>query len=273
MLIISELFIYPIKALGGIPVSSALLTERGFQYDRRWMLVDANNHFITQREFPSLAVLKTSITKEGLQVMDKYSGNTFTIPFQPQSIDSIIVQIWEDACKAQPVSVQADEWFSEILSFKCRLVFMPDDSQRNVNSNYAYSNEITGFADAYPFLLIGQSSLDDLNSRLEESLSINRFRPNIVFTGGQPYEEDTLAHFTVNDINFYGVKLCDRCTVTTIDQETAIKGKEPLKTLAAYRMNNNKVYFGQNLVHDGAGMIKAGDTIEVKRRKESLSFV
>jgi uncharacterized protein YcbX len=150
-----------------------------------------------------------------------------------------------------------------MLSVKCRLVYMPDTTKRLVDKNYAAHDEITGFSDGYPFLMIGRSSLDDLNRRLTNSLPINRFRPNIVFTGGSPYEEDLIKEFKINDINFYGAKLCARCTITTVNQDDASKSNEPLKTLAFYRQKNNKIYFGQNLLHKGEGVIRIGDTIEV----------
>src|SRR3954447_3692288 len=204
---ISELFIYPVKSLSGISVSSAIVTERGLQHDRRWMLIDDDNVFISQREFLSLALLQTHITNDGVLVEHKQNHFNFTIPFQPQTNSFIDVVIWNDVCSAQLVSEDADKWFSEILSFPCRLVFMPDETQRKVDTNFAYNNEITSFSDAFPFLLIGQSSMDDLNNRLIEKLPINRFRPNIIFTGGEPYGEDVMEFFIVNNIHFYGVKL------------------------------------------------------------------
>jgi uncharacterized protein YcbX len=149
---------------------------------------------------------------------------------------------------------------------------MPDTERRKVDEQYAFNNEITGFSDAFPLLIIGQSSLDDLNSRLEQPLPINRFRPNIVFTGGQPYEEDTMEHVIVNKIDLYGVKLCARCVITTINQTDAQKGKEPLKTFASYRMKNNNVYFGQNMLHGQTGVIHLGDVIEVVKTKPPVLF-
>lgn len=138
---------------------------------------------------------------------------------------------------------------------------MPDHTHRKVDSRYAHNGEITTFADEYPFLMIGQESLNDLNRRLSESLPMNRFRPNIVFSGGKPYEEDIIHEFTIGNISFRGVKLCARCVVTTIDQETAIKQKEPLKTLAGYRRKGQKILFGQNVIHQGTGHITVGDRL------------
>jgi uncharacterized protein YcbX len=268
MLTVSELHIYPIKSLGGISLNDAGLTDRGIQYDRRWMLVNKNNQFLTQREFPAMALLKVNLTNNGLRVHHKkIAEETLVIPFQPEINEMAMVEIWEDKCEAQFVSNQADEWFSDMLAMHCRLVYMPDVSNRRVNDNYARNKDITSFSDGYPLLMIGQSSLDDLNSRLSEPLPMNRFRPNIVFTGGEPYEEDVMEHFTINGIDFFGVKLSSRCVITTIDQDEAIKAKEPLRTLAAYRTKENNVYFGQNLLYRGEGEIHTGDIIEIKIKK------
>jgi len=262
MLTISQLFIYPIKSLGGIQVNSATLTDRGFEYDRRWMLVDNNNRFLTQREFAQMALLQVALTNGGLKVIHKITRDHLIIPFETTNSEKARVQIWDDYCELEFVSAAADQWFSEKLSALCRLVYMPDNSQRKVEAGcYAINNEITSLSDGYPLLIIGQASLDDLNRRLDVPLPMNRFRPNIVFTGGVPFEEDWLSHFKVNEIDFYGVKLCARCPITTIDQENASKAKEPLKTLATFRMKNNEVYFGQNLLYDGRGTINVGDEI------------
>lgn len=271
MLAISQLFIYPVKSLGGIPVSSAQLTDRGFMYDRRWMLVDDNNRFLSQREQPVMALLQTEITDAGIKVTDKRNtADNCIIPFINKQHEKIKVQVWDDACEAELMSDDLSKWFSAALQINCKLVFMPDDSMRKVDGRYAANNEITSFSDGYPLLLIGQSSLDDLNNRLTEKITIDRFRPNIVFTGGAAYEEDTMAEFDINSINCYGVKQCARCVVTTIEQSNAAKGKEPLKTLAAYRQLNNKIYFGQNVLYKGNGVINIGDAITIKKIKKGL---
>lgn len=269
MLQVSELFVYPVKSLGGISIPKSIVTDRGLRYDRRWMLVDLHSRFMTQRDFPEMALLKVQIKEgKGLTISNKRKGGSIDIPFETDG-ETIPVQVWSDRIKGIVVGRNMDEWFSEMLGKHCRLVYMPEGTKRKVDGRYAINKEITSFSDGYPFLTIGQGSLEDLNSRLAEKLPINRFRPNIVFTGGAPYEEDTLAHFTIRNIHFYGVKLCSRCTITTINQDTLEKGKEPLRTLAAYRMKNNKIYFGQNLVHDGEGTIEVGDEMKVLERKPS----
>jgi uncharacterized protein YcbX len=262
MLRVSQLFVYPIKSLGGIELSSAQITDRGLLYDRRWMLVDANNRFISQREFSQMALLRIAITTDGLLVKHLLLGDEILIPFQPQTEQKGGFAIWDD------VSSEADEWFSKMLNTRCRLVYMPDSSHRIVDPEYVPQTKITSFSDGYPFLLLGQSSLNDLNNRLEKNIPMNRFRPNIVFTGADAFHEDELAHIQINGIDFYGSKLCARCNIPTIDQDTAISAKEPTRTLARYRARNNKIYFGQNLVHTGEGIISIGDIIHVLAIKE-----
>jgi uncharacterized protein YcbX len=259
---LSRIFIYPVKSLGGIELSSAKVTDRGFEYDRRWMLIDDDNLFMSQRTNPGMALLQTELIGDGLKVRHKTSGESFTVPFQTSG-DALEVSIWDDVCRAIAVHPEADAWFSRMLERVCRLVYMPPDSRRPVDPRYATRGEITSFSDAYPFLMLGQASLDDLNARLEEPLPVNRFRPNLVFTGGKPYQEDHMQHFICGGIHFYGVKPCARCAITTINQETAEQGKEPLKTLARYRGNDHKVFFGQNLLHTGEGWLKVGDRLEL----------
>ena len=272
MVSISQLYIYPVKSLGGIAVKDAMVTERGLQNDRRFMLVDENNQFLTQREHQMMALLRTGIEHNELIVYQKHNpAEKLRLPLvpEPTSLTSM-VNVWDDWCEGQYISEEADKWFSKKLNFSCRLVYMPESSRRKVDSVYARNHDITSFSDGYPVLLISQSSLDDLNSRMEEALPMNRFRPNIVITGTHPFEEDTMEQFSINEIDFYGVKLCARCVVTTTNQDTGDTGKEPLKTLAQFRRIDNKVLFGQNVLCDGEGAIRVGDEIKIVKTKPSL---
>jgi uncharacterized protein YcbX len=270
---VSELFIYPIKSLGGIKLDEAVVTDRGFQYDRRWMLIDNNNRFISQRECAKMALLKTNISADYLTVTDSSNNSFIKISLTPEKEEIIQVSVWDDTCTGQLVNDEIDKWFTNTLGRDIRLVYMPDSTKRFTDSKYAPSNSITSFSDAYPFLMIGQSSLDDLNDRLSNKVLINRFRPNIVFTGGAPYHEDVMNGFTINNIQFNGVKLCARCPIITIDQANASIGKEPTKTLASYRAKNNKIYFGQNLVHTGGGTITVGDELSLLSTHNNERFL
>lgn len=266
MLKISGLFVYPIKSLGGISLNKAQVTNRGLDHDRRWMLVDENKRFLSQREIPKMALLDVDINEKGLTVMHREKPEEFiSVPFLFDAKEAAICSIWDDTCLAEFVDHQIDSWFSDMLDTKCRLVYMPVTARRQVDQQYARPDQITSFADAFPVLTIGQASLDELNKRLPKAVPMDRFRPNIVFTGGEPFLEDQMQHFRIGKLNFYGVKPCARCSVITIDQETGIAEKEPLKTLSDYRKKNNKIYFGQNLIHEGEGIIRVNDEIRIEK--------
>jgi len=265
---LSEINIYPIKSLGGISLQNSEVTDRGLKHDRRWLIINNEEKFITQRTHPQLALIKTKINGNKLILGHKTKDiPPLVIPIHHESVEIVLVSIWQDLVEARVVGKYADEWLSDALGVKCRLVYMHDGTQRLVDRAFAADNEIVSFADAYPFMMIGQSSLNDLNSRLKEKLPMNRFRPNFVFKGGNPFDEDKWKMIRIGEIVFNLVKPCSRCVTTTVNQDTAEKNEEPLKTLSTYRSVNNKVYFGQNLLHEGNGIIKVGDEIEILELK------
>lgn len=263
MLTLTEINIYPIKSLGGINLTSSFAGKRGLQYDRRFLLVDENGMFITQRDIAGLALLKLSFTENGFKVLNSIDNSFITIPFESNSDIKIQVQIWDDLCNAVVVDKNLDEWFSDVLKINCSLVYMPDDEKRIVEKKYEPADHIVSFADAYPYLIIGQSSLDDLNKRLEQPIPMNRFRPNFVFSGSNPYEEDAWKNFKIGDVHLKAVKPCARCMITTTDQQTAERSNEPLKTLSLYRKIDGKVMFGMNVVCNKEGIVSIGDKIEL----------
>ena len=268
MLTISGLYIYPIKSLRGISKQSVELTSKGFKYDRQWMLVDQEGQFLSQRILPKMALLQPEETIEGFRIFDiHHQENAIVIPYTVNAAETISVKVWEDSCTAVLVGEAYDQWFSAFLGVPCRLVYMPEEERRLVDPRYAHRNEITTFTDGFPILMIGQSSLDLLNTKIESKVSIDRFRPNVVFTGGGPHKEDNMLDFEINGIQMHGVKLCARCTITTIDTQTAEKQQEPLKTLSFYRKFENKIMFGQNVIHDSTGNIKLGDVVRVLKCK------
>lgn len=262
---IQDIFIYPIKSLGGIRLTEAKVEERGFQFDRRWMLVDPKGVFLTQRTQTQMALLQVELGETGLIVFDKRNPeDTLQIPYNQISDQEIEVEIWDDRVLATSVDPVLDTWFSEKLGMPCHLVIMPESTQRKVSPKYAVNDESVSFADGMPYLILGQESLNDLNSRLEKPVTMDRFRPNIVFSGGQSYVEDSWKKIRIGAVEFQVVKPCARCALTTIDQETGLQGKEPLKTLAGYRTIGNKVYFAQNMVALESGIIRIGDQIIVE---------
>jgi uncharacterized protein len=265
-MVLSEIWVYPIKSLGGIRLSSARVLEKGLEFDRRWMLIDENNIFMTQRVFPSMALLKQSISGSILTItkVDPQKNTLSTIRFDlhaPPKGPTIQSKVWDDEVDVIEVDSTLSKWFSEQLGMVCKLVHFPEHHDRPVDEKYRVDNEHVGLADAYPFLIIGQSSLDDLNLRLKQPVPMNRFRPNFVFTGGEPYDEDTWRNFKIGTNRFVGVKLCGRCVLTTVNQDTGEKGIEPLATLSSYRRKEAKVLFGQNVVAIDHDWVSVGNKI------------
>lgn len=272
---ISGLFVYPIKSLRGISVNQTDLTRTGFEWDRRWMLVDENNRFLSQRECNQLALFTVKMEADVLTIYN-HPKNVVPFSFHVRECSGILkkVTIWEDVCDALQVSAAADAWFSELLERRVQLVYMPDTTQRTVDPDYSVNgNDATSFSDGFPILMIGESSLNELNRRLDHPVGINRFRPNLVFSGGLPHDEDRMLRFSVNSIVFHGVKPCARCVITTLDPETGIGGKEPLRTLSLYRSFEHGIYFGQNVIGPTGGYIKVGDRLEDIKFSNSDNFV
>jgi uncharacterized protein YcbX len=262
--VLSEINIYPIKSLGGISLEKAQLEEKGLQYDRRWMLVDEEGMFITQRKYFELALLEVNIVGGRLVVSHKTSPDlNISFSLNEDTGEHIPVVIWNDTSTGLEVSKAVSEWFSDFLKFNVKLVKMPLVEKRLVDPRYASNDEVVSFADGYPCLLIGQSSLDGLNEKLKDPIRMDRFRPNFVFMGGVPHIEDSFKTFYIGKTLFSAVKPCARCVLITIDQQTGEKGQEPLRTLAGYRTINKKIMFGQNLLHQQSGVIRVGDELKV----------
>ncbi len=275
---ISEINIFPIKSLKGIALDSAVVEARGLQYDRRWMLTTPDGMFFTQREYPKMATIKVEVTKKGLLVSAEQTTGIM-IPFEPHPRQKQEVTIWQSVCPGEAYGDGVNQWFSQVFGTNCQLVYMPDNSRRSVNQRFDRGQDIVSFADGYPLMVLGEASLADLNSRLETHLPMNRFRPNLVVSGSEAFAEDNWTRIRIGDAVFRSTKPCERCVITTVDQAVGgFAGKEPLKTLASYRMSKtviperyeslgvgaNAVLFGQNLIAETPGVtIKAGNVVEV----------
>jgi len=275
---LSEINIYPIKSLGGISLKSSVVENRGLQFDRRWMLVDKENKFLTQREFPKMATVGVEILKNGLGVSS--DGRSLEIPFGIKAEETRIVKIWSSRCRAKIYEKPINDWFSDVLQTNCKLALMPEETTRKVNYFYAVNkDDAVSFADGYPILIANEESLNDLNSRLETSVPMNRFRPNLVVSGADAFEEDGWKQIVIGGVFLHVVKPCGRCVITTIDQISGEKqGTEPLKTLASYRIPKRsvkkKIIFGQNLIAENVGkVINVGDQIEVAATKHKPKFL
>ena len=273
--VLKEIRIYPIKSLGGISLSEAVVEPKGFRYDRRWMLVKPDGTFLTQRENTVMALVEVELTDRHLRVYHRHRpDDVLEIPLEKTTEESLTAYVWDyQAVDSLVVSPEADEWFSRLLGFPCRLVYMPDDSLRPVDPKYAQPDDVVSFADGFPYLVISTDSLDELNRRVEQPLEMIRFRPNLVVEGVLPHDEDTWYHFKIGELTFFGVKPCARCVLTTIDPESGQKGKEPLKTLATYRKLDSKILFGQNVLAATTGLLRVGDPVTIlEQRPARLPF-
>jgi hypothetical protein len=259
-IVVSGLVIYPVKGARGIARSHARAGDRGFALDRRWMLVDEAGVFITQRTFPRLALLETALEADAL-VLRAPGFEPLRLPLVPEGKPEERVEVWSDRCRAIDVGAEAAGYLGAFLGTRCKLVFMPDEVVRRVDGRYAKRKEKVGFADGFPYLLASESSLADLNGRLEVPLPMDRFRPNIIVRGAPAWAEDDWETLAVGSMRFHVLKPCSRCPVTTVDQATGIMGKEPLATMATFRKKHGKVYFAQNMVADAEGEVRVGDAV------------
>lgn len=269
---VSALYFYPIKSCGGISLEVAEIDQRGIRGDRAFMVVDQTGQFVTQRQQPRMALIQPAIREDG--------AITVTAPNMPEI--SIVadntgkrydVKVWRDTCIGVYQGDAIAAWFSTFLGVACRVVHMLENSVRQVDPRYATKEQDqVAFSDGYPFLLINEASLADLNARMQELVPVNRFRPNIVIQGSLPYDEDMWRKISIGQVKFHIVKASTRCPVTTTDQTTAVAGKEPLKTLATYRRAQKGVIFGQNLIHEHKGIIHLGDTVEVVEKATTPNF-
>jgi uncharacterized protein YcbX len=261
-LVLTQLNIYPLKSAAGIPADRWAVDAFGLRYDRRWMLVDETGQFISQRECPRLALLRPTL-QGGLLSVVAPGQAPLQLPLRPSWSATTRVTVWDDPCEAAWLGERAADWFSTALGRCCSLVYMPDEAYRPADPTFAPSGTRVSFADGFPFLMISEESLADLNSRMPKPVPMNRFRPNLVIAGGEAYVEDSLGRFAIGELSFRVVKPCARCVLTTTDQATGRRGREPLRTLATYRRRNGEVLFGQNVVHSGRGILSLGDHLEL----------
>jgi uncharacterized protein YcbX len=250
LITLTGLHYYPIKSCAGTTVSRAQTTERGLIDDRNYMVIDADNQFLTQREYARMALIKPTI-RDGILTVNAPNMQPLTVDPMEYSETREVV-IWKDTCRAHDMGNLAAEWFSTFLGTTARLVHQDHSRKRRVDPTYAqYDSAEASFSDGFPFLLISEASLVDLNSRLATPLLMNRFRPNLVVAGCEPFAEDTWKRICVGTLELALVKPCARCVITTTDQATAERGKEPLATMASFRrtQGNAKVMFGQNVIY------------------------
>ncbi|MDT0610477.1 MOSC domain-containing protein [Streptomyces lancefieldiae] len=268
---LQSIHVHPVKAFRSLPLREAVVEPWGLAGDRRWMLIDDGGKVVTQRQQPRLALAAAELLPGGGIRLSAPGREPLTVPV-PHSASTVVAQLFRDKVEALPAQDEtAHAWCSAFLGADVRLVYLDDPATRRpVDPEYALPGETVTFADGFPLLLVTTASLDALNSLIargehaeEGPLPMNRFRPNLVVSGTDAWAEDGWSRITVGEVAFRVAKPCGRCVVTTTDQGTAGRGREPLHSLGRHRRVNGKLVFGQNLVPVGHGTVRVGDPVRI----------
>ncbi|MFI7385434.1 MOSC domain-containing protein [Streptomyces sp. NPDC049813] len=267
--VLSSIHVYPLKAVRGHAPREAVAEPWGLAGDRRWVLVDAEHKIVTQRQDPRLALAAAEQLPGGVR-LSAPGLDPLTVEV-PEPVGTTPVHVWKDKVEAVLAAPAAHAWWSAYLETDIRMLHLDDPATRRpLAPEYAEPGETVSFADGYPLLVTTLSSLDALNSLIaqgdhadEGPLPMNRFRPNVVVSGTSPWAEDDWARIAIGSVPFRITKKCGRCVVTTTDQRTAERGKEPLRTLARHRRFGDQLCFGTNLVPLTSGTVRVGDPVRV----------
>jgi uncharacterized protein YcbX len=262
---LTEIRIFPVKALAGLTCDVAVVEPRGLAGDRRWMLIDDTGRFLSQREHPGMALIDAVPAQAGI-VLHTHGQPPLFVAEPDRSTPPRPVHVWRDHFFAIPAAETAAAWLTRALGVPCALVFQADPTTRPVSPAFAAPGDVVSCADGFPLLLTTEASLAALNARLASPVPMLRFRPNLVVAGAPAWAEDSWRRLRIGTATFRVVKPCDRCVVTTIDPATATRPnpEEPLRTLKTFRRDaTGRVYFGQNLIPDSGGEIRRGDAIDV----------
>ncbi|MER7106850.1 MOSC domain-containing protein [Streptomyces sp. NPDC000229] len=265
-----SLYVRPVKSLGGSSPVEAAVEPWGLTGDRRWMLIDATAKVVTQRQHARLALAFAEQSPDGGIRVSAPGMEPLPVAV-PEPAAIVPADIFQTKVETVPAGAAADEWFSTYLGEDVRLVHLDDPARRRpINPKYARPGETVNFADGYPVLVTTVSSLDALNSLIaqgdhpdEGPLPMDRFRPTVVVEGTAPWAEDHWTRVAIGEVTFRVAKPCARCVVTTTDQRTAQRGKEPLRTLTRHRLIGKKMIFGQLLVPEHTGTLRVGDPVEI----------
>ncbi|WP_393100016.1 MOSC domain-containing protein [Streptomyces sp. LN325] len=266
-----SIHVHPVKALRGQAPRDAVVEPWGLAGDRRWALIDDGGKVVTQRQQPRLAPAAAELVPGGVRLSAPGRASLSVPVPDPTTADRATVDLFGDKIEAVLAGAAAHVWCSEYLGSETRLVHMDDPATRRpVDPEHGRPGETVSFADGYPLLLTTLASLDALNSLIargdrayEGPLPMNRFRPNLVVAGTTAWAEDDWTRVTIGEVVFRVAKMCGRCVVTTTDQDTAERGREPLRTLGRHRRFGSQLIFGQNLVPESTGVVRVGDPVTV----------
>jgi uncharacterized protein len=264
---LASIHVYPLKGGRGVDLPSSLVEPWGLAGDRRWLLVDEEFRFMSQREHAGMARLVVTI-EPGAGIAVSSAGHApLRVAVPGPSAEMLKVTVWRSTVLAAAAGPEADAWFSAYLGQPVQLVYLDDPTRRAVDPEFGAEGDVVSFADGYPLLLTNTGSLDQLGEWLsaagDQPVPMNRFRPNVVVTGSAPWAEDRWRRVRIGSVSFRVAKPCGRCVVTTTDQVTGERGGQPLKMLAARRRFGKSLVFGQNIIPDSPGLIRVGDSVEI----------
>ena len=265
---LASITLYPLKSAAGVDLDASPVEARGLAGDRRWMVVDPEGKCLTGREHPRLVLVRARI-EDGRLGLEAPGLSPTTVPRAAPGSgrgEPHPVKMWNGDCRGVDTGDEAASWFSALLETPVRLVAMTDDCLRSPDQEVAQPGDLVSFADCFPVLLIGRSSLEELNGRLGEPTSMRRFRPNLVVEGAPPFAEDHWWRLRIGEVEFEGAENCERCTFPTIDPETGVKDarREPMRTLSTFRRRpEGGVFLGQNLIPRTLGTVRVGDEVEL----------
>ncbi|MCQ4311641.1 MOSC domain-containing protein [Pseudomonas stutzeri] len=263
---LSSLYRFPLKSGSAELLDEGRCDELGLSGDRRWMVVEAaTGKFLTQRALPQMTLLHARWQGETALLLSASGMDDLLVPVPDSASIARGVLVWRESLQVPDAGDAAAAWLTRMLDRPCRLVYLPANQGIQVDQDYARLGERTTFSDGFPFLLIGQASLDDLSARVGRLFDMRRFRPNLVISDAAPYAEDGWRRIRIGEIEFRVVKPCSRCIIPTIDPLNAERSpdREPLATLMSYRKGEGGVFFGQNLIAEGIGELKVGMPVEV----------
>lgn len=264
-IMLTGLFVYPVKSARGIALREAQVGDRGIPHDRRFMVVDETYRFLTQRDTPSLAKLETALDDDGAvgELLLTYEGRPLALPLRPVAGTMRRVKVFADEVDALDLGAPASTFLTNALGRPAALVYMPDETKRQVDPTRAKAQDIVGFADAFPYLLANESSLAALNRELAAPVPMQRFRPNFVIAGVPAYSEDSFADLTIGGLPFVALKPSSRCVIVNTHHTTGQRERGVLETLLRTHTIGNRPVFGQNLVARGTGKLTVGDPVDL----------
>ena len=254
---LSQIWTYPVKSCAGVRLGKATLGPRGLAYDRHWMVVDQGGRMVTMRSAPALARVRPRFGRDHL-VLSAPEMPPLELPYGGEG-RAVQVELWDGPAGATALS-DASAWFGEYLGRDALLVAVSAANRRT--TSLARGSRPLSFVDDSPLNLLGEASLADLNRRLETPVGVERFRPNLVIAGSEPYAEDTWRRVRIGPVSFAVDEPCDRCMVVNVSED-GVYAKAPLAALARYRRQGKRVFFGQSVSHLAVGELAVGDELEV----------